>query len=73
MPCGVFKPRNLRSSAGVSPQELESFFIPNFPVRDVACAAAGLCPAITGQSPVTTRPRLASLMAGSLESSRSGQ
>src|ERR1700724_3289793 len=28
---------------------------PKFSRRDVACVVAGLCPAITGQSPVTTR------------------
>src|ERR1700716_245365 len=53
MPCGVFKLRNLRSSARVSPQKLEAFVIPNFR----ACVAAGLCPPMTGESPVTTLPR----------------
>src|SRR3979411_2421604 len=37
MPCGVFKPRSLRSSAGVRPQEVEAFFIPNFSRIGVTC------------------------------------
>ena len=43
-PWGFFKLRSLRSSAGVSPQELESFFIPNFRVETLLVWWRGSAP-----------------------------